>query len=365
MKNVEKVIKSLLEGVDRVLLDHQELREEFELMFKRSLDDRPMALGRARRLLEVLVVDEYIRAHNLKPPYGKQLKPLFEMIKDLSDKGTLTKIQQNLCHAVRIEGNAAVHYKPDGVDDRIRHDVEVDRMMDTFLRLCQVLEELRGRGCQEKPSFYLQSLPPMFRKLYSSWQKLADRTEMAAYKDCIEMLLRSMFASLREEDLQLLLKVAPGSPLPIELTRSEEHSYRRLRNAGAITHDGEWLFTPTRSTHVKATTRGKFFGALWWMESVDQPRRGADSDALAAGELALIVKDVEDLTNGVMNNPKLSKTLQTVQTNGGSLESLDRVSVRELRNLLLVAHEDDLLASATTVHITDLGYYILGAIDQS
>ena len=42
-----------------------------------------------------------------------------------------------------------------------------------------------------------------------------------------------------------------------------ENAYTRLRNAGLITHDQDYLFTPVRSTRVQATARAKLLLALF------------------------------------------------------------------------------------------------------
>jgi hypothetical protein len=43
-----------------------------------------MAVGRARRLLEVILVDYYIQWKHLTPPYRKHLKPLYDIIEELA-----------------------------------------------------------------------------------------------------------------------------------------------------------------------------------------------------------------------------------------------------------------------------------------
>ncbi len=377
MKNVEKVIKSLLEGVDRVLLDHQELREEFELMLKRSLDDRPMALGRARRLLEVLVVDEYIRAHKLKPPYGEEVKVLSKMIEDLAKQDIITKTEKSLCHAVRTEGNAALHYNPNKESGGIRHDVDSERVVETLRKLCEVLEGLApaeskaaGYSARTTPDVrqvYRDWLTPNFRQVYSAWQQVGCLEKLANSRDFLDLLLRSMLTSLLDEDVKLLNQAFPEAPLPADLPIQVEYSYRRLRNVGAITHNLKHLFDGARSTRVYVSPRGEFLVKLWQLGSSPEGRPTPSLQPIDEEKLVSLGQNVEEMTRKEMSNKDeaLRELLHRLQSEGGKFAPSELNAVRKLRSLSLVGHKDALLQSAKSVHITDLGYYVLGDFDKS
>ena len=208
-------IERLIAGVGSLLKTHSELRTEFELMFKRRLDDPPMALGRARKLLEVIVVEQYIRANRLQPPYKKkQLESLFDMIEELGKKGVFSLVQKALGHAVRVEGNAALHYTPRHKGDRISRNITDQSLMSAFEKLCELLESVRPAKGGEAPCFYLESLPPLFRVLYTRWQCFSETLPDTRTRDCVEILIRSAFPGLQVSDLELLVRISPCSPLP-------------------------------------------------------------------------------------------------------------------------------------------------------
>jgi hypothetical protein len=64
-----------LEPLAETVFCHQsELSGEIALLFKGAIGDPTMALARARRLIEVLLKDRYIRRECPPPPYGNEVK---------------------------------------------------------------------------------------------------------------------------------------------------------------------------------------------------------------------------------------------------------------------------------------------------
>jgi hypothetical protein len=144
-------------------LDAQrELSDEIDLLFKTAFVDRSMALGRARRLLEVMLIDYYIRWKPLAPPYRNRIGTLYKVIEELGTNNGLSQSAVSLCHAVRLEGNRVLHYWPDYPGEPKWAEVSDDRLASTLLKLLEVAETIDTGGY----SVYLSSLPEPFGALY-------------------------------------------------------------------------------------------------------------------------------------------------------------------------------------------------------
>jgi hypothetical protein len=335
----------------------QGLAEEFKLLFDRSLDDPCMAVARARRLLEVMIIDRYVESEKIKMPPAKQLPNLYAAIEKLGEKGDLNVVHQALSHSVRVEGNRAVHYKPElpnyGKQARVTDDV---------------LEAVIGGLCELVCAQYATasdkrvlpiSIPRAFAKLYSRYEALAaefasDGSMNATDIGCVEMLMRSLFSAIQPGDLEVLKSCHSSTALPARLSTDAEDSYVRLRNAGLIKHDKKTLFTPVRSTKVTTTERANLLLAL-----STPSRRGSGSDA---GDLLPLLRESVDLVKNVICDRRLASLLKDLHERGGYTTRVSSGDLRVLRNSLLVANEGRFLQTNPCVKITHLGYYCLGKL---
>ena len=349
--------KLIQKAVLAALKNDQGLAEEFKLLFDRSVDDPCMAVARARRLLEVMIIDRYVESQKIKMPPAKQLPNLYDAIEKLGKNGELNIVHQALSHAVRVEGNRAVHYKPElpnyGRQVRVTEDV-LEAVLGGVCEL--VLEQyVPDRSKKALPS----SIRGDFVEIYSRYLALAAQLESGELMDskgigCLEMLMRSVFSAIQLEDLQVLEKSHSEPALPARLTKDAEESYVRLRNAGLITHDKKTLFTPVRSTTVGTTKRAHLLLAL------SRPlRRGAGADA--ADLLPLLRESVQSLEE-VIANRELATLLKHLHEKGGYTTGVSSENLRTLRNSLLVANEGRFLKTNPCVKITHLGYYCLGKL---
>jgi hypothetical protein len=335
-----------LEKVSRPVRNGQgALREEFGLLFKTGLVDRAMALARARRLLEVLVLDRYIDWKGLAPPYGK-LPNLFGAIEEMLHKEKLPWPVASLCHAVRLEGNRALHYNPGGP-----RTVEVsdETLINTLRNVLEVAEALSTKGF----SVYSFSVPhpfdAMYQRLRGQWTADlgAKREGMFPLAEALDLLFRSLVWGMKPAGLRLLEKYAGDNRLPPQLPEEEEHGLRQLRNLGLIEHDGKWLFTPRhlRSTRAWPTASGKFLLAL------EGKVPGEDPEALA--------REVVRVLDETDRDEEAVRFLYRVQQTG-RLSRGEEDLARKLRNRHLLTHETYFLAGADRVQLTELGYYVLG-----
>lgn len=80
--------------------------------------------------------------------------------------------------------------------------------------------------------------------------------------EALEMLFRSVVATMQPEWLPVLEKYATDDRLPDQLSDGEEDVLRQLRNLSLVRHDGQWLFAPTRSRLLWPAPPGKLLIAL-------------------------------------------------------------------------------------------------------
>lgn len=323
------------------------LREEIGMLFQTVRVDRTMALGRARRLLEVMVVDHYIRWKPVTPPYRSKIKPLYNVIEELGEGAGLSQSVVALCHAVRLEGNRVLHYAPEHPDEPKWAAVSDERLTSTLRKLLEIAETLGDGGY----TVYVGSLPQpfaeMFERLRRDWKpKLANQSEGPfPLAEAIELLFRSVVTSMKPEWLALLEKYADDPTLAERLTNEEEESLRHLRNLGLIQHDGKWLFTPTRSRKIWPTHTGNLFLAL--------------SGRSVAVNCETLAREVVQRLQVVTSDAEAVQVLDQVRR-GDIPKGPAQATARRLRNLFLIAHESEFLVSADRLTLTDLGYYVLG-----
>jgi hypothetical protein len=162
------------------------------------------------------------------------------------------------------------------------------------------------------------------------------------------LLLRSAFSTMNPSWMDLLGRYKDNNELESRLPSDEEDELRQLRNMGIITHDGEWLFTPTRSKHIILTTRGNFLIAL---RICNDPKEHLPLAREIVDQLSKIGKDKElvGTLESLMRNPRINNQDDSTMT-----------IMRRLRNMNLLGHSSYFLASAGSVFLTDLGFYVLG-----
>jgi hypothetical protein len=345
---VAGVRNRLSREIARVLHPRSEIVQELDLVFDRSQDDPPMAMARARRLLEVLVTDRLSRIGRLGPPHTKKNPTLHEMINKIAGVPPYSKEHAAICHAIRLAGNRAIHYHP---GHPVRAEVRTPQLVECLKKVSEVAEVMTTGD----NSIYVSSLPPRLAAMYKRLRgdlapALGGKGGDFPPGDTLLLIFRSVSQQLKPEWLDYLALQVTDNTLPAKLTRDREDALRRLRNLGLLGHDGPWLFTPTRSKRADPTPRGRLFLRL------------------DAGEDAGISEDLEDLVGQVI------RSLSEIKRESHLLALLDRLDkfghftpeeerrVRELRNSNLVQHENYFLAGSNEVYLTDLGYYVLGRL---
>jgi hypothetical protein len=325
----------------------EELRNEIALLFKTAVVDRSMAMARARRLLEVMIVDYYIRWKPVTPPYRNKIKILYNLIEELGAQDGLSQTAVSLCHAVRLEGNRVLHYSPVYPGEPKWAEVGDHTLTSTLFKILELAEKIGTGG----HSVYLASLPAPFAILYKrlnrEWKPNLElrRERRFPLFEALDLLFRSIVAAMKPEWLTVLEKYASDGVLPESLPRYEEEALRQLRNLGLIQHDGSSLFTPTRSHKVWPAPPGRVFLAL--------------SEQTAPAEAESVAREVVQRLGQVLNDQAAIDFLARV-SEARSLAQGEKPLARRLRNLSLVRHETYFLEGATSLVLTDLGYYVLG-----
>lgn len=335
--------------------DDSLLFHEFKLLFDRRIDDPCMALARARRLLEVVIIDQYIECENISMPPAKQLPNLYDAIETLGKRGKLNIVHQALSHLVRVEGNRAVHYRPElpnyGKSARVTDEV----LESVISGVCELFCTHRASDLDGKS--FSKSIFVGFANIYSRYEALAaelvSRELMTSHQiGCTEMLIRSLFNAIYLEDIEVLERCSRKSEIPSQLDSTMENAYLRLRNAGLITHDQDSLFVPVRSTRALCTERAKLLLAL------SKPsRRGGHENT---EELMQLVRKSVSFVEQVISEPEVGTILRELHQKGGDTARMKSSDLRLLRNSLLVANDGRFLMSNPCVKITHLGYYCLG-----
>jgi len=338
-----------LRGVVQKLSSREhDLHEEFELLLARSQDDPPMALGRARRLLEVLVTDQYIAYNKLTSPFRKLLKPLYNMIEELLVSKRMTPVEASLCHAIRLEGNRVLHYLPNERNEPKKMQVAAGTVAQTLQKLAEVTEASLLREHSVYAASLREPFAAMYRRLQTTVVPLLDKKAEGPFPlaEALVLLFRSTVGQMEPGWLLLLARFHKDERLPSRIEADAEHALRQLRNLGLIEHDKPFLFTPVRSTRIGLTPAGCYLLLL------NSEQLTVDLDGLAR---EVVQKLVETAQNG-----QTLALLERLQRDGRIAEHEKEVIRRRLRNLNLVTHSTYFLQEADKVSLTDLGYYVLG-----
>jgi nucleoside phosphorylase len=188
----------------------------------------------------------------------------------------------------------------------------------------------------------------LYRRFDTDWRPalFSQHERKISVVEALDWLLRSLIPwfERRPSLIKELELRAWNVQLPQSLPEEQEVAIRELRNLGLLSHDGPYLFTPTRSKKVELTSAGRLLNALY--EGVDSSKWQEIASAIVR-ELSKVLRD----TNAI-------HVLKAVEQ-GEKVSVGERDVVRKLRNLHLVAHEEEFLPSAERLRITGLGHYLL------
>jgi hypothetical protein len=341
--DAEERVRQLSREISPVLQSRLEVGQEFDLLFSKALEDPPMAIARARRLLEVLVTDCLIRLGKLDPASAKKLPSLDTMIEILTDSPPHSKELASICHAVRLEGNRVLHFRP---GCPVRVEVDPSQLVECLRRVSEVAE-MTTTG---QTTVYIASLPSrfgtMYRRLRGDWAQELSGTKESDFplSEALLLLFRSVVAGLDPGWLDHLTRLDEDNTLAASLSPKDEHAIRQLRNRGLIEHDGTWLFTPTRSARAWPAPRGRFLLQL-------EAQRGGKAPKDLAVEVIRALARFRKGSHVFALLKRLQESRRFVKK--------EEPDVRQLRNLNLVQHSTYFLVGADEVTATDLGYYVL------
>jgi nucleoside phosphorylase len=188
----------------------------------------------------------------------------------------------------------------------------------------------------------------LYRRFQTDWRPglSAWREGAISVADAVDWLLRSLIPAFEQRPslMKALEARAWDKRLPPHLPKEEEAAIRQLRNLGLVRHDGPWLLTPTRSAVVEPTPAGRLLIALHEGAGPGEREQIAAGVASELSEIALDAKAI-DLLEAVDRGSKVS--------------TIDAGAVRRLRDLHLIAHEDEFLPPAERLRVTGLGRYVL------
>jgi nucleoside phosphorylase len=188
----------------------------------------------------------------------------------------------------------------------------------------------------------------LYRRFQMNWRPALSTQRDGAISgiDAVDWLLRSLIPAFeRKPSLMKALEArAWNVQLPPRLPSEEEDRIRQLRNLGLVWHDGPWLFIPTRSTRVEPTPAGRLLIALH--EDDDRSDRQK------------IVNDVVRELSDILLDSKAINLLEAIDR-GSKISVDDRNVIRRLRNLHLIAHEDEFLPPTESLWVTGLGRYVI------
>jgi hypothetical protein len=339
-------LQGLSSEISSVLLSRPDIGKEFKLLFSRALKDPPMAIARARRLLEVLVAQGLDRHDKPGLSNTKKLPCLEKMIETFTATQPYSKELASICHAVRLEGNRILHYHPGGP---VSPKTSPSQLVGCLRRVSEVAE-ITTTG---NTTIYTTSLGPRLAAMY---QRLRGPLSEALngkmegnfpLSEALLLLFRSLADQFEPEWLDWLARLDENGNLSVGLTQEDEHAIRQLRNRSLIGHDGEWLFTPTRSERAFLSKRGQFLLHL-------AGYKGGD----VAEELA---RDVVGSLGEFPRGSHLFALLKRLQWSG-HFTKREKPSVQILRNRNFVSHSTYFLAAATIVMPTELGFYVLRTV---
>ena len=350
--NINKTLTAAHEAVSSALQNHGELCSEMDKLFS-GQSDEALIIARARRLLEVLIVDHYIKIYRLTKTYKNTPGDLYKNIKKMGNDGKLSAVLIGLCHEVRMAGNKAIHYKPKfkGLPKfPVFNKLEVETVI---IRCAEIFERLYDNT---KRGVYSSTLKPpfdaMYQHLISCWEpKLRKiKNENFPLNEAVEIVFRSAVSMISVASIKILEDYEKNGNIPLQLPVEDEKVIRQLRNAGMIKHDGKYLFNPTRSSTITLTKRGKLLTALNRKEKYKDSIRDLVNEVI--GDIASVGEnsDLFKLLEKIMHDPHI--------------KNYNKDKMRQLRNLNLVGHCEYYLESSEQVFLTTLGYYVAGKCDD-
>jgi len=107
---------------DKLRIDSLKLIDEILKMDKIGEIDCELAVGKARKIIEIIITD-------LSNRFGGKKENLHETINFLYRKQVIPKKINSLLNTIRIYGNLGLHYKPHKVSDISLQDVKLIGMM--------------------------------------------------------------------------------------------------------------------------------------------------------------------------------------------------------------------------------------------
>jgi hypothetical protein len=107
---------------DKLKIDSLKLIDEIIKMDKIGEIDRELAVGKARKIIEIIITD-------LANRFGGKKDDLYETIKFLYHKQVIPKKINSLLNTIRIYGNLGLHYKPHEISKISLQDVKLIGMM--------------------------------------------------------------------------------------------------------------------------------------------------------------------------------------------------------------------------------------------
>jgi TIR domain-containing protein len=194
-------------------------------------------------------------------------------------------------------------------------------------------------------AFHEQPFAAMVYRLEHEWKGPLQCEHVGRFQlyELTDVLVRSTLPRMRPDWLSVLGQYRENHALPAQLPEQEESALRELRNLGLIHHDGQWLFSPTRSKSTEPSAAGRFLLQLWREEPPDATaiREHLEATLKLAGE---------------DNNRRLLDQIRRT----GRFPAEEIARVRMLRNGNLVAHKAYYLADANQAMLTELAAHIVG-----
>jgi nucleoside phosphorylase len=159
----------------------------------------------------------------------------------------------------------------------------------------------------------------------------------------VEALFRSVAPIIRPTPhwIDVLDRYSRDPALPARLPEEEEYAIRELRNLGLLSHDGKWLFTPTRSKNVAPTSSGAVVVAL-------RSERSVSPFAVARD----FIHDLAALDDATLS------LLEVISTSG-RIPDGESTPTRRLRGRCLINQAEYFLAGSDKATPTELGLYVL------
>jgi hypothetical protein len=240
-----------------------------------------------------------------------------------------------------------LHYAPQYPGEPKWAEVGDDGLAGTLLKLLEVAESINTGGYSVYRASLAQPFAALYERLNREWKPRLEgmREDQFPLFEALDLLFRSVVVALDPEWLALLEKYANDNTLAEEMSRQEEHALRQLRNLGLVQHDGQWLFTPTRSSRLWPTPAGRVFLTL--------------AGQAAESEAESVAREVVQRLKQVVKDQAAVDLLEKV-SKGRSLTNEEKDAARPLRNRRLITHATSFLAGAKELKLTDLGYHVLG-----